>query len=295
MTPTRLDALARAKINLFLHVGARRTDGFHSLASWAVFAAIGDKLQVEIVDGGISLTLDGTYAARTPSGPENLVLRAAEAMRTRAVERGAPPPLGARLRLTKLLPVASGIGGGSADAAAALHLLNELWGLSTDGKTLMEFGAALGSDVPVCVYNRSALMSGRGEMLAPGPGLPPIPIVLCNPDVELSTAEVFAALGTRRGSSMPILPYAIESAAQLAAELAETGNDLEAPAMALAPTIGEALYALRGQTGALLARMSGSGATCFAIFADDDSAQAAALNLKRLRPNWWIAASRLDC
>jgi 4-diphosphocytidyl-2-C-methyl-D-erythritol kinase len=290
----RLEALARAKINLFLHVGVRRTDGYHALASWAVFAALGDRLAAEQAEK-LSLVIDGTFAARTPSGQDNLVLRAAQALRLLAEERGVLLPSEARLRLTKLLPVASGVGGGSADAAAVLHLLNDLWTLGLDGRTLMQLGATLGSDIPVCIYNRSALMSGRGELIAPGPDLPSLPIVLCNPDVALPTADVFAALGARRGAALPDLPLEIRDAAHLAAVLAPTGNDLEAPAMALSPLIGESLYALRAQEGALLARMSGSGATCFALFADEAAAETAALTLKRIRPNWWIAASRLDC
>jgi len=289
-----LEALARAKINLFLHAGTRRADGYHALASWAVFAAIGDRLAAEPAET-LSLVIQGTFAARTPSGHDNLVLRAAHALRLLAEQRGALLPSAARLRLSKLLPVASGVGGGSADAAAALHLLNDLWALGLDGEALMELGATLGSDIPVCIYNRSALMTGRGELVAAGPALPSLPIVLCNPDIALPTADVFAALGARRGAAMPALPTDIRDAAHLAAVLAPTGNDLEAPAMALSPLIGESLYALRAQEGALLARMSGSGATCFGLFADDVAAETAALTLKRIRPNWWIAASRLDC
>ena len=295
MSERRLDALARAKINLFLHVGTRRSDGFHGLMSWVAFAAVGDRLQAERAEGGLSLTVDGPFGSQTPSGGENIAMRAAEALRTAAIAAGAQPPLGARLHLTKLLPPAAGIGGGSADAAATLHLLDALWSLDADAGELMEIGAGLGSDVPVCVYNRSAIMSGRGEIVAPGPALPDVPLVLCNPGVPVATAEIFARLGQRRGAAPVALPAEIRDSAHLAAVLAAAGNDLEAPALALAPQIGEALYALKAQAGALIARMSGSGATCFALFADDASAAAAAIALKRARPGWWIAATRLDC
>ncbi len=250
-----LTARARAKINLFLHSGPRRDDGFHGLASWAAFTEIGDDLAAEAADE-LTLAMDGPFAGQLPRTADNLVLRAAAALREGR---------GASLRLKKLLPVASGIGGGSADAAAALHLLNELWSLETPFETLFEIAARLGSDVPVCVYNRSALMSGRGEQLRPGPALPALPIVLVNPNVPVSTADVFARLSLRTGAIMPRLPDAISGPDHLAAVLAPTRNDLEAPAIGLAPAIATALEALGAQDGIFLARMSGSGATCFAI------------------------------
>ncbi len=295
MSARRLDALARAKLNLFLHVGTQRPDGYHALMSWVAFAGVGDRLQAERADSGLSLTVDGPYGSQTPAGGDNLAMRAAEALRAAAIAAGAQPPLGARLHLTKLLPAAAGIGGGSADAAATLHLLDALWDLDADPAELMEIGAGLGSDVPVCVYNRSALMSGRGEIVAPGPALPALPVVLCNPGVAVPTAEAFARLAQRRGAGAVALPAEIRDAAHLAAVLGPTGNDLEAAALALAPQVGEALYALKAQPGALTARMSGSGATCFALFAADAAASAAAIALKRARPGWWIAATRLDC
>ncbi|MFT3809370.1 MAG: 4-(cytidine 5'-diphospho)-2-C-methyl-D-erythritol kinase [Micropepsaceae bacterium] len=280
-----LTARARAKINLFLHVGTRRPDGFHSLASWAAFTAMGDDLSAESADT-LSLTATGPFAAGLPPSTDNLVLRAAQALgqgRTAA------------LHLAKHLPVASGIGGGSADAAAALHLLDALWRLNTPPADLFHIAATLGSDVPVCVYNRSALMSGRGEQLSPGPDLPPLPVVLLNPGVPVSTASVFAGLSTRSGAVHARIPEAVTGPDHLAAILKPTRNDLEAPAIGLAPEIGIALTALRDQPGILMARMSGSGATCFALAADDAAASAAALTLKRARPDWWVAATRLDC
>lgn len=290
----RLEALARAKINLFLHAGTRRPDGYHALASWVAFAATGDRLSVEALPEDIELQVSGPQAAALAPGTDNLVLAAAHAVRAEAGRRGLRHG-GAAIALVKSLPVASGIGGGSADAAATLHLLNEFWELDLGFGTLMDLALPLGSDVPVCLYNRSAVMTGRGETIAAGPELPAIPIVLVHPGVPLSTANVFARLATPSGIALPNLPEAIADSRQLAAVLARTANDLEAPAMALAPAIGDALAALRAQDGALLARMSGSGATCFALFADDAAAQNAAIALKRARPNWWIAATRLDC
>lgn len=287
MSEARLEALARAKINLFLHAGTKRADGFHALHSWVAFAAVGDRLAAAPADS-VRLTIDGPFAQGLAADAGNLVLRAVEAL-------PAPHPTGAALHLTKLLPVASGIGGGSADAAATLHLLNELWNLDLPGETLMEIGASLGSDVPVCVYNRSALIGGRGEIVQPGPDLPDIPIVLVNPGVAVPTAEIFARLDTRRGVTPVPLPRGVADAARLASALAATGNDLEAPARARAPVIGDVLTALKAQEGVLLARMSGSGATCFALFADPAAAQAAAIAIKRARPAWWVSASRLDC
>ena len=280
-----LTARARAKINLFLHVGTRRADGYHGLASWAAFTELGDDLSAESADA-LSLAAAGPFAAQLPPSTDNLILRAAGAL---------GPGRAAALRLTKHLPVASGIGGGSADAAAALHLLNELWSLETPFETLFEIAAALGSDVPVCVYNRSALMSGRGEQLSPGPDLPPLPIVLLNPGVPVSTAAVFAGLSTRSGAVHARIPETVNGPEHLAAILKPTKNDLEAPAIQLAPQIGVALTALRDQPGLLMARMSGSGATCFALAEDNAAASAAALTLKRMRPDWWLAATRLDC
>lgn len=290
MSEGRLEALARAKINLFLHAGTKRADGYHALLSWVAFAGVGDRLTADIAGDGISLTIDGAFGRGLEADSDNLVRRAAEAMRA---EPGAPR--GAALHLTKSLPVASGIGGGSADAAAALHLLNELWGMNLPGERLMEIGAGLGSDVPVCVYNRSAIISGRGEAVQAGPELPPVPIVLVNPGIAVSTADIFARLDARRGVAPVALPNGIADAGRLAAILAATGNDLEAPARARAPAIGEVLAALKAQDGALIARMSGSGATCFALFAEVGAAQNAAIAIKRARPAWWVSASRLDC
>lgn len=294
MSHTRLEALARAKINLFLHVGARRTDGLHDLSSWVAFAEIGDYLVADQIASDIGLNVEGPYGEAVPLGTDNLVLQAAYMMRAEAEGQRAGSP-GAELYLEKNLPIASGIGGGSADAAATLHLLNELWALKLSGQQLMEIGASLGSDIPVCVYNRSALVAGRGELVKPGPELPPIAIVLVNPGVELPTGPVFQGLTRRTGASPVFVPDEVMDAAHLAKVLSATTNDLEEPALALAPVISDVLKVLKAVPGSLMSRMSGSGATCFGIFADDAAAQTAAIALKRARPNWWIAATRLDC
>ena len=275
---------ARAKINLFLHVGARRDDGFHPLQSLAVCPMAGDGLEAEEADE-LSLILEGPYAAAL-SGDDNLVLQAARAL---ALHAGHMPA--AKLTLTKNLPVASGIGGGSADAAAALRALASLWRLDLDQHVLCEIAAGLGSDVPVCVQSQSSFMEGRGEILTPVPILPCLPLLLANPGVAVSTKDVFARLDQRRGVDMNLPRGRFSDLADLLRFLETTGNDLEAPAIALQPVIGDVLKALKALPGALFARMSGSGATCYALMADDDGCQRAAATLKARHPDWWVEAS----
>jgi len=267
---------ARAKINLFLHVGDKRADGFHPLQSLAVFTDLGDVLAMEAADA-LSLAIDGPFAKGLAGEGDNLVLRAA-----RALGDG-----GARLTLTKNLPVASGIGGGSADAAAALRGLSRLWH-ATD-KDLHAVGAALGSDIPVCVDSVAAFMEGRGEILRPTLSMPQVPMLLVNPGVPVPTKDVFAALQTRSGVEMTLPQGRFQDTADLLRFLDSTRNDLEAPAQALQPVIGEVLAAITALPGALLSRMSGSGATCFGIFADQDCCERAAQTLKTAVPGWWVA------
>jgi 4-diphosphocytidyl-2-C-methyl-D-erythritol kinase len=266
---------ACAKINLFLHVTGRRPDGYHLLDSLVVFADVGDVLCAEPAET-LSLAVDGPFAAALSNEPDNLVLRAARAL--------APPRAGARLMLTKNLPVASGIGGGSADAAAGLRLLCRMWGLERSDEELAELALDLGADVPVCLASRPARMSGIGERLAPAPRLPLCGIALVNPGIAVATADVFQA---RQGAwSEPAgLPDAWDSAASMAVDLQTLRNDLEAPAMWLQPLIGDVLTVLTALPACRLARMSGSGATCFALF---DTPAAAALAARQLaRPGWW--------
>ncbi len=269
---------APAKINLFLHVGTKRADGFHPLQSLAVFTGLGDTLAMETAPG-LSLSVEGPFAQGLAGEGDNLVLRAARAL-------GGD---GARLTLTKNLPVASGIGGGSSDAAAALRGLNRLWNAGKDDAALRAIGAALGSDIPVCVDAVPAFMEGRGEILRAADSLPRIPMLLVNPGVAVPTRDVFAALATRSGVDMVLPDGRFRDTADLLRFLETTRNDLEAPARGLQPVIGEVLTALAALPGALFTRMSGSGATCFGLFADDDCCTRAADILRQAAPGWWIA------
>ena len=269
---------ASAKINLFLHVGDKRADGFHPLQSLAVFTAAGDDLTID-ESPALSLAIDGPFATGLQGEGDNLVLRAARALGTQS----------GKLTLTKNLPVASGIGGGSADAAAALRGLNALWNAGKDQAGLCEIAAGLGSDIPVCVTSTPSFMEGRGEILRAVDCLPRIPMLLVNPGVAVPTKDVFAALQTRSGAGMALPQGRFTDTADLLRFLDTTRNDLEAPALALQPVIGEVMSAIRALPGALLVRMSGSGATCFGIFADDDACIRAAEVLRKAAPNWWVA------
>lgn len=276
--PETVRVFAPAKINLFLHVTAKRADGFHDLQSLVAFADAGDVLHFEEAEG-FTLSLDGPFAAALEGEGDNLVLRAARGLAARLGEG-----LGARIRLTKNLPVASGIGGGSADAAATLRGLLALWRQDT---AVAELAATLGSDIPVCVESAAAFMEGRGERVTSLPALPPVPLVLVNPGFAVATADVFRRLALAREAARLPPPGAFGSAAALFAYLDSARNDLEAPACALAPRIADVLEALRGG-GARLARMSGSGATCFGLFETAARAQDAAARIARSRPHWWV-------
>lgn len=265
---------APAKINLFLHVGERRDDGFHPLQSLAVFTAIGDVLDLQEADE-LTLAIQGPFAGQLGGEQDNLVLRAAKAL-------GGD---GAKMILTKNLPVASGIGGGSADAAAALRGLSMLWNIAD--KNLDDIAASLGSDIPVCIHSAATFMEGRGEILRPILSMPRLPMLLVNPGVGVSTRDVFAGLKTRSGVGMALPRGRFQDTADLLRFLVATQNDLEAPAIALEPRIAEVLRAIDALPGALLARMSGSGGTCFGIFADDDCCQRAAATLAKAMPQWW--------
>ncbi len=269
---------AAAKINLFLHVGTKREDGFHPLQSLAVFTDLGDALAIERASD-LSLQIDGPFAKGLDGEGDNLVLRAARAIGGQ----------GARLTLTKNLPVASGIGGGSADAAAALRGLNALWSGGKDNTALCEIAAALGSDIPVCVLSTPSFMEGRGEILRAPQSMPRLPMLLVNPGVAVPTKDVFAALKHRSGADMALPGGRFRDTADLLRFLETTRNDLEAPALQIQPVIGEVLAAMAALPGALLTRMSGSGATCFGIFADDDCCARAAQILKEAAPGWWVA------
>lgn len=276
---------APAKVNLFLHVTGRRADGYHLLDSLAVFGPAADSLEAAPAQA-LTLSVEGPFGAALADGADNLVLRAARAL---AGAAGDPPPPGAALRLVKRLPVASGIGGGSADAAAALRLLDRLWGLGSGPDRLSRLAAALGADVPVCVRAVPARMGGVGGDLSPAPALPDCGLLLANPGAALATPAVFRAR-TGAFSAPATLPGRWPDAAAMARDLGRLRNDLEAPATALCPPVGEALRALRALPGCLLARMSGSGATCFGLFADAAAARRAAALLPAA---WWNAAGGL--
>lgn len=268
------ESFAPAKINLSLHVTGRRADGYHLLDSMVVFAGVGDRVSAEANDA-LVLVITGPQAAQVPPGEDNLVLRAAYAMGTKAM-----------LTLEKVLPVASGIGGGSADAAATLRALAALTGhpLPDDAAVL-----ALGADVPVCLSGRPSRMTGVGEAIAPlGSPLPPVWLVLANPGVAVPTPAVFRALDGCFGPPMPAIPTFADAQA-LASFLGDQRNDLQGPAITLAPVIAEIIAALADQPGCLLSRMSGSGATCFGLFAAEAQARAAAAALEQA--GWWVEPS----
>lgn len=274
---------AYAKINLALHVRARRDDGYHALESLFAFAEDGDGLTARASeDGAIGLTIGGPFGGGLDAGADNLVVRAAMALRDHLGERR-----GAALHLDKRLPVASGIGGGSADAAAALRLLVRLWDARIEDAVLADIALRIGSDVPACLSSQTQVVTGRGEVLARHDvaGLAGAPLLLVNPGVALSTARVFAGWDrVDRG--------ALDSAG-LDALIADGRNDLETAAMSLAPIIADVVAALRAWSGVTLARMSGSGATCFALFDSDEARDAAAGALGAAHPSWWIMASRI--
>jgi 4-diphosphocytidyl-2-C-methyl-D-erythritol kinase len=278
---------ARAKINLFLHVGDKRSDGFHDLESLVVFADAGDVLEFAPADE-LSLSLAGPFAISLQAESDNLVLRAARALAARAKSSA-----GATITLTKNLPVASGIGGGSADAAATLRGLAKLWKLNILAIDLRAIAEELGSDVPVCIESQSAWMEGRGERVTPAPRVPGLAMVLVNPGLAVPTADVFRGLKLRRGTGAVDHASRMAKPGELIAFLKTTANDLEAPTRAIAAVIGEVLSEISRMPGIELWRMSGSGATCFGLFEDAGAAQMAAIALSHSHPKWWVQATRI--
>jgi len=278
---------APAKLNLYLHVVGKRHDGYHLLDSLVVFADIADRVAVASAPQ-LSLALVGPFAgALAANDKNNLVWRAAE---TLAHHLGRAPNVA--LTLEKNLPIASGIGGGSSDAAAALRALIGLWQVKLDDSALADIAAALGADVPVCLAARPSWLGGIGERVERAPALPPAGLMLVNPGIALPTATVFKS---RRGpfSAPARFDTAPADPGALAALLAERHNDLTAAAIDQVPAIAMVLQRLGAAEGALLARMSGSGATCFALFAAEREAIAAAAKLRAQEPGWWVAAGRL--
>jgi len=274
---------APAKLNLSLQIVGRRADGYHLLDGLVAFADIGDVLTAEAAET-THLAIEGPFAAGLSAGPDNLVQRAAAAL-----AEAAPAAREAALRLVKNLPVASGIGGGSADAAAALRALQRLWGIDLPPSQRQAIAASLGADVPMCLANRPCWIAGVGEILDPLPELPEAGLILANPGIPLATPAVFKR---RSGGFSAPKRFAIPAtAAGLAHSLAATDNDLTEAAEACVPEIAALRRHLAALPGALLARMSGSGATCFALFASRAAAQAALSPLKAAIPaGWWAAA-----
>lgn len=286
----------RAKVNLSLRVVGRRADGYHDLESVVAFADCADRLTLE-PGGELRLATTGPLAAACGETSDNLVFRAAKLLADAVPDL----KLGA-FALDKVLPVAAGIGGGSADAAAALRLLARLNNLSLDDPRLQEVALATGADVPVCLFSRACHMTGVGEQLLPL-ALPSMPCVMVNPRVPVATKDVFRELGLRNGELLVGAADVLEAAAwpEQGGSIADwvdvletVANDLEAPALRIEPVIGNVLEALRCSAGVKLARMSGSGATCFAIYGAPAEAHAAAEKIRRDHPDWWVHAGTLS-
>ncbi len=282
---------APAKLNLYLHVAGRRTDGYHLLDSLVAFADVGDELAVSQSEGGTVIESIGPFAEGLPAAEDNLIYQAVHRL---AAAVGRPPDVA--IQLTKTLPIASGIGGGSADAAAALRGTGRLWGLDAGDQRLAAIAAGLGADVPMCLFSRPAFVSGIGEALREAPVLPPLNIALVNPGVPVSTPDVFRAFhqsGHKASGTAAPMTIDAGNARGFAAGLSERGNDLERAAAGLAPQMDDVLTYLVQSDGCLLARMSGSGATCYALYAACDEARHAADGVREAHPDWWSAAATL--
>ncbi len=284
-------AFAPAKVNLFLHVGAPGADGYHPLCSLMVFADVGDRVSLAPAEA-LDFTLTGPFARDLAGQGDNLVQRAALAM-LQAV-RGPRSPV--MLALDKQLPVAAGLGGGSSDAGAALRLLRAAWAPDMSDERLQDLAASLGADGAACLWGAPVLAEGRGERLSRAPDLPVMPAVLVNPRVASPTGAVYSrfdALGAFGDVTPPPMPKAFETVEEVAGWISLLRNDLEAVAVQIAPEIGDVLNALRGEPETLVAQMSGSGATCFALCASDIEAEQLAEGLERMRPDWWVRRCRL--
>ena len=282
---------APAKLNLYLHVIGRREDGYHELDSLVAFASVGDQLRVERAPE-LSLEIDGLFSSELDTEDGNIVWRAAEAVRASAEISD-----GARITLTKSLPVASGIGGGSADAAAAVEeaavsALVRLWGLRSGSNDLSRLAFSLGSDVPVCLFGRCAYMRGIGQRITPGPALPSIYLVLVNPGIAVSTPDVFAACEEPYSKISPELDET-DDVGDFVDQLARRGNDLWMPAINTAPIISNVIDVLEAAEDCLLARMSGSGPTCYGLFETRDQANRAAEDITENFPTWWVKSANL--
>ena len=282
--PAPREVFAAAKVNLFLHVGVRGADGYHPISSLMVFADLGDRLSLG--EGGAALTIGGPFGSGLSAEADNLVIRARDALGLTEVG----------LILEKNLPLAAGLGAGSADAAAALRLLNPLSPRPRGDDELAEMASRLGADVAACLAGWPVIASGRGDRLDAAPRLPVLHAVLVNPGEPSPTGEVYAAfdeMARSASADRPAMPRSWATARDTAEFLAGARNDLEAPAMRKTPAIADALAALRASPETLIARMSGSGATVFALCEDEAKASALAVRLTTARPGWWVRACRL--
>lgn len=278
----RLAEFAPAKVNLALHVTGLREDGYHLIETLAVFARFGDRVAVASADAD-SFSVTGPFAADVPAGAGNLVLKARDALR-HAVGKGAFP---VAIALQKNLPAASGIGGGSADAAAALRALSRLW--MVDPYVVRRIAPALGADVPMCLAGHPLVARGVGERIERVDGLPALPMLLVNPRIPVATADVFRRLKRKDGALLPDLPIHLDFKS-VVDWLGRTGNDLQAPATAQAPVISDVLAAIE-RTGAAFARMSGSGATCYGLFRTAEAASAAEEEIRAGHPGWFVTST----
>jgi 4-diphosphocytidyl-2-C-methyl-D-erythritol kinase len=278
---------APAKVNLALHVTGRREDGFHTLHSLCVFTELGDQLSANPADDD-ELTIAGPFAGDLSAGRSNIVIRAIEKFRARFPDHIAG---GVAIHLEKHLPVAAGLGGGSADAAAVLRMLSRMGAAPIPDAELFALAAALGADVPMCLYSRTCEVLGIGERIRPVETFPPMYLVLVNPMAPVVTADVFRRLQNRENPSMPALPEGLDRAAMLSLWLEDTRNDLEMPAIEMVPAIADVTEAIGLTAGCVLARMSGSGATCFGLYGSAAAAHQAAHDLREKLSGYWVAAT----
>ncbi len=278
--------LAPAKINLALHVTGQRADGYHTIESLAVFTRFGDRIEARQADED-RFSVSGRFAGLVPTDETNLILKARDALRGHVGPQKAPA---VTISLEKNLPVASGIGGGSSDAAATLRALVSAWKLDIDETQLTRIGFSLGADLPMCLKAQPLLARGAGETISAVAKFPALGLVMVNPGIAVATADVFRALGRRDNEALPPLPKVVEFHSLLG-WLEATRNDLEPAAETIAPLIGKAKSALL-HADAAFARMSGSGATCFGLFETGNVAKRAAASIRARHPDWFIAATR---
>lgn len=284
--PRNISFFAPAKINLYLHITGKRDDGYHLLESLVAFADCGDQVSVA-PSNELRLTIDGPFSEDLSTNSDNLVIKAAQHL-----AKFAGIAANADIILTKELPVASGIGGGSADAAATLYALSELWGVSASARDLLGLAEKLGADVPVCLKGFTSIVTGVGEKIIHGIKLPKLWAVLVSPNKSVSTTEVFAKYQEEFSITQPFKEKP-QSAKELANFLSDYRNDLTSAAIRVAPIIQEVLKAVERTEGQLLTRLSGSGATCFALFETKIAANAATRELQAQHPKWWVKAISL--